>query len=410
MDSESGFYRIPSTLNECRDVFVVFAKNGHDAAIEALENIPFDFTLWKNKRILIKPNAGRLVSPNLGINTSPEVVAGILDFFLEKGVRNLVVGDSPILGVKSLEALEKCGIAEEARKRNVEIVDLDAAPPVKIAVPSPNVTTNLKVCRLVTEVDHIVSIPVMKTHMHTMVSLGLKNMKGCLYEREKVRLHQLPPQDEVYPGEKPLDIAISDLAKVLLPDLTVVDGIIGQDGMGPSAGTPKSFGAVVASFNCMAADVVASELMGIDPVSVRHLQLAFKELKKSGIEDFQNLEKFKVFPENYIENGEKFQPPPEKISFEFENVVVEDKDSCSACLSTALMFLKRYEEGLADYYNKEKPLRIALGKGIGHQKEGTLLIGNCTAKWRDKTVFIKGCPPVASDIWKAIRKIQEEER
>jgi len=395
-DGESNF-KILYRQHRRGDVYVSFGEKGYELAREALQRIPFDFSLLREKMVLIKPNAGRFVQPRLGINTSPEAVAGVLDFFLEQGVENLFVGESPILGVKALEALEQCGIAEVVRQRKIPLVDLDAAKPAIIPIPHPKAIKNLKVCGEVLKTDFIVSVPVMKTHMHTQVSLGLKNMKGCLYKREKVRLHQLPPVENLPGRAKPLDMALADLAKILLPDLTVIDGTIGQEGLGPSAGSPVKLGAVVASFNCLAADMVAAELMGIDPGTIWHLNLARSELKRES----DQWDHYKVDPKDYKKRAISFQPPPEKISFEFKNVRVEDADSCSACLSTVLMFLKRYQENLADY-TEDNPLKLAIGKGIGPQEKGTLLIGNCAVHRKAGAVFIKGCPPVASDILRAL--------
>ena len=386
------------------DVFVVFDNNGENAAKKALQQLPFDFSTLKNKRVLVKPNAGRLVDPNLGINTGPSVVAGVLDFLIDQGLENVSVGDSPILGVKALDALEKSGIAEVAKKRNIPLVDLDAEKPVVIDVPEPKVTPTLKICRKVLEADFVISVPVMKTHMHTQVSLGLKNMKGCLYHREKVRLHQLPPLEKQESRTKPLDMAIAELSKLLIPDLTVVDGIIGQEGLGPSAGSPKPLGAVVASRNCLAADRTAAQLMGLDPAKIFHLVLAEKEILNTGVYPDYVPGEYRVFPKDYCSRTAAFEPPPEKMSIEFENVKVEDKDSCSACLSTVLMFLKRYYDEFADYFSAEDPMRLALGKAIGPQKKKTLIIGNCAIQRKDDGIFIKGCPPVASDILKAMRE------
>ena len=116
------------------------------------------------------------------------------------------------------------------------------------------------------------------------------------------------------------------------------------------------------------------------------------------------LDQFRVVPGDYLKWASPFQPPPAKISIEYENVHVDDIDSCSACLSTVLMFLKRDQADLADYFNEDLPLRLAIGKGIGPQQEGTVLVGNCTIRHKGGCVYVKGCPPVASEIMKAIRQ------
>lgn len=78
-------------------------------------------------------------------------------------------------------------------------------------------------------------------------------------------------------------------------------------------------------------------------------------------------------------------------------VEILDRNSCSACQSTLLMFLKRYGNSLGDYF-EEKEIRIAIGKGHEDVPGGTLCIGNCTGKHQDGTIFVRGCPPVASEI------------
>ncbi len=388
------------------DGLVSVSKNddGYAATRESIGDLDFDLSALRGQRVLIKPNAGRFVSPRSGINTSHEVVAGVIDAFLDAGVTGLAVGESPILGVKALEAFETCGIADVARKRNIPLIDLDARRPVVKEIPEGKIIDRLKVCGDVMDFEFIVSVPVMKTHMHTQVSLGLKNMKGCLYKREKVTLHQLSPSRNVVPPAKPLDVAIADLAKVLLPDLTVIDGTIGLEGLGPSAGQPREFGVVVSSRNCCAADWVAAELMGLDPENVHHLRLAIDELNMYKSNYIFQPGAMRVVPEDYKKWAIKFTPPPDKISFEFTHVVVEDENSCSACLSTVLMFLQRYHDRFADYFSEEEPLRIALGKGIGEQPENTVLVGNCTAHKKKGCIFVKGCPPVASEIFAQMKK------
>ena len=115
-------------------------------------------------------------------------------------------------------------------------------------------------------------MPVAKTHMHTGVTLGIKNMKGCLYRHEKVKYHQLEYLDKTY-LEKTLDSAISDLASILLPDLTVIDGYIGMEGLGPSGGEPVKSDFAIASWNPMGADVFGCLLMGLNPSEIPHLRL-----------------------------------------------------------------------------------------------------------------------------------------
>ena len=243
---------------------VVIRKGNNSAGLikDLLKEFPAGGLGIGGRRILIKPNAGRMAGPGLGINTSPSVIGSILDYFLENGIKNIAVGESPIAGVKALESLEMSGIAQEARKRGVELIDFDASGYETVDIPGGRVIKKLRVCKEVLKNNFIVSVPVMKTHMHTQVSLGLKNMKGCLYGREKVKLHQLPPFSPGGNSGKPLDYAIADMAGILMPDFTIIDGTIAQEGMGPSGGSAKEAGLVIASRNCLAADTAAVMLHG----------------------------------------------------------------------------------------------------------------------------------------------------
>ncbi len=341
-------------------------------------------------RVLLKPNAGRMAPPISGIDTHPDVVAAAIDAFKDAGA-NVTVGDSPIVGVRALQALEMCGIAEVARRRNIKLLDLDLRRPVVLQLEKPRVLRQIKVCADVLEHDLVVSIPVMKTHMHTGVSLAVKNMKGCLWRRSKVELHMLDPVEDC--TDRPLDIAIADMATVLRPHFSIVDGIVGQEGLGPSAGSKKPFGVIVVSADAFAADSVACHLMGRDASQIAHLRLGAERCL--GV---IGLEQMRITPDDWASHAEPFEEPPRELSLNFPGVRVLDQNSCSACQSTLLMFLKRYGENLFEYFGERRPVEIAIGKGHDTLPAGTLCLGNCTIKHRITGPFVPGCPPVASTI------------
>lgn len=354
----------------------------------------------REKKILIKPNAGRMFKPGEGVTTDPQVVAGVIDFLRKRGGEKIFLGESPILGVKTLEALEITGIAEVCRKRDIPLIDLDYEPPVVTPVKKGKLLRSLKICREVVNADFIVSVPVMKTHMHTVVSLGIKNMKGCLRKKEKVRLHQIERKEEICGTNKTLDIAIADMTTVLLPDLTVVDGTVGMEGFGPSSGDKKPFGVVVSGIDPFLTDAVSATLMGIDPEKIPHLVLSALRKKRT-----VRLEEVNLIPFDAISRWKNpFELPPQEISCQYQHVVVHDHDSCSACLSSVMLFLKRYQEAVKDYRLSDGCFHIALGKDVNNFPEGTLLVGDCAVKHGCGGVPVKGCPPVASHILEVLNE------
>ncbi len=364
--------------------------------IDALNQL--DLSSLKDKRILIKPNVGRIAPPESGYNTHPEAVAAIIETLTSLGVETIAIGESPIVGVNVFEAFKRAGFTEMAARYGIELIDFNSKPPVIKEIPHPRILTETKICQQVYDYDVLISVPVAKTHMHTGVTLGIKNFKGCLYRHEKVRYHQLEYLKKVYP-EKTLDSAISDLATVLMPHMTVVDGYNGMEGLGPSGGEPIKSNFAVASFSAMGADVISCKLMGLNAEEVPHLKI-ISERNKMPI----RVEDYNVITESYEKLIHPYQKPPTKIAVQFPGVEVQDVDSCSACLSTIMLFLKRFGDDMSQYALCDGKFHIAIGKGIEKAMDGTVFVGNCTRHMRDKGIHVKGCPPVATRIYEAIVK------
>ena len=373
-------------------VAVTHGQDPYHNTLTALQSIPLH--VMRGKRVLLKPNAGRVAHSGEGITTHAEVVAAAIDAFSQAGAE-VAVGESPITGVKTMEALEATGIAAKARKRNCPLLDMDQRPFVEMDIPDGRVLHKLKVCPEVLEFDVIVSMPVMKMHMHTDVTLSIKNMKGCLWRRSKVQLHMLPPIEGS--DEKSNKVAIADMASVLRPHLAIIDGTVGLEGLGPIAGQPKALDCVLVSTDAFAADAVACRLMSTRAEDVPHLRMGAE--RQLGVID---LDRMTITPEHWQDWICHFAKPPQNLSIEFPNIIVRDNNSCSACQSTLLLFLKDYADRIFDYLPDQDRLDIAIGKGNTDLPERTLCIGNCTAGCKQNNPYVPGCPPVASEILKKL--------
>lgn len=374
--------------NKRNTIYIAKGKGPYENTREVLSQM--DLSSFKGKKVLLKPNVGRIAPEGQGITTDKMVVGAAIDAFMENG-SDVAIGESPIVGVNTLEAFQSAGITQIAESRNCKLIDLDEGTYTKVKARDGEAVDSFKICEKVLEYDAIVSIPVMKTHMHTGASLSIKNMKGCLYRKSKVELHMLPPVENN--PEKPINIAIADLMGVILPHMTIIDGTTGMEGIGPSAGNPKPMGVVIAGFDPFAADTIACTLMGIDTSQVPYLTIGSQ--RGYGETD---INKITVAPSNWREWISPFKQPPENIALEFPNIKVHDKNSCSACQSTLLLLLKRYREKILDYFPDNIPVTFAIGKGNESIPLNTICIGNCTAMHRKDKLFIKGCPPVESEI------------
>ncbi len=157
------------------------------------------------------------------------------------------------------------------------------------------------------EADVIISIPTMKTHILTNVTLGMKNMYGTFPEIDKAKFHEFGIEDVIY-----------EVNKAFTPNLTIIDGSIGGDAMGPLSCEPVYFQTIVASNDVVAADSIACQLMGYDPLDVEHIKKANDQgLGDASVNfDVQNL------PYVHEKDGGWTRPDPEVTKF-YGNLIEE---------------------------------------------------------------------------------------
>src|SRR4030042_6316655 len=117
MNTDNPFFKKQARVR----VAVAHGQGPYHNTLTALQSVPLQG--GRGKRVLLKPNAGRMARSGEGVTTHAEVVAAAIDAFHQAGAE-VAVGESPITGVKTLEALEATGIAPEARKRKCRRLDL----------------------------------------------------------------------------------------------------------------------------------------------------------------------------------------------------------------------------------------------------------------------------------------------
>ena len=382
-------------------------ENIQKAVISCLDhlNIP-DMT---GKNVLLKPNVGREAEPRSGITTNPDVVSAIFNYLKERYNAKFFIGDSPIVNTNTQMAFEKSGYSILLEDKDLHFIDLDEPPPIVIKIPKGKLLKEIKLSGYWNVIDYIISIPVLKMHMHTGASLSFKNLKGLIYRRDKISLHHLQNPDLISQIKdsiekiKELDIAIADLAHILKPNLVIVDASYAQEGMGPSSGNCVRMDTIIASTNFLAADIIALALTQPEWTleDVPHLKLISDSIQ--GMPKTQG--DIKTIPQNIQEFLQPLEPPPTSITIKYKNVNLLDIDSCSACLSTVFNLLKNNKKFIDENFTLEKPLNLAIGKGIKESDlySETFLIGNCTSNLDENGTFIKGCTPVESTIVRAIK-------
>lgn len=236
--------------------------------IRGFHELGVHLTDIKGKTILLKPN---LVETHVGhghINTHPLFVRGAIEAFFHFGAGKVIVAEGPGHRCDALEILEESGLGPILREDQVPFVDLNEQ--TGFVVPNTGKWTELPTFTfpsILREVDWIVSLPKMKTHHWTGVTLSMKNLFGVMpgiyygWPKNVFHLAGLPE-------------SILDINATLRPHFAIVDGIVGMEGDGPILGTPKTMGLIVMGRNFPAVDATCARVMGIDPHRVGYLATA----------------------------------------------------------------------------------------------------------------------------------------
>jgi uncharacterized protein (DUF362 family) len=121
------------------------------------------------------------------------------------------------------------------------------------------------------DADVVINLPKVKSHMQLTLTLGVKNLFGCVPGKMKAWWHMEAGKDV----ERFAQMLI-ETARTINPELTILDGIIGHEGNGPSAGEPKELGVLAAACDVFALDRVMVEILGVKPLDVPTVAAAIK--------------------------------------------------------------------------------------------------------------------------------------
>ncbi len=210
----------------------------------------------KNERILIKPNLLLDKPADAAVTTHPDIVAATIQLVKEAGATP-VVGDSPCLK-SALKVATGSGILDACKASGTELIEFTEN--VAIDNPGGYLFRRLEISKEVLAFDGIINLPKLKTHAQMFLTLGIKNLFGCVAGKAKPQWHFSAGADS-----QSFAAMILDLHLFLNPRLNIMDGIVGMEGNGPGSGDPKEIGLVLASSDAVAMDTVITEILGADP-------------------------------------------------------------------------------------------------------------------------------------------------
>jgi uncharacterized protein (DUF362 family) len=208
-------------------------------------------------RVLLKPNLLTGARPTQECTTRPEVVYVVAQMVQEAGGKPFL-GDSPAFGTAQGVAKAN-GLLPLAQELNLPIVELHGH---RYATDNPEFD-HLRLSKEAMEADVVINLPKVKSHAQFTLTLGVKNLFGCVPGKMKAWWHMEAGKDVERFGTM-----LVETARLISPALTIVDGIIGHEGNGPSGGDPRDLGVLAASADVFAVDRAMVEVLGVEAEAV----------------------------------------------------------------------------------------------------------------------------------------------
>lgn len=253
----------------------------------------FEKLKWRNyiksdSRVFVKPN---FTVPffKAGVTTNASVIEATLSILKDRA-SEVYIGESDG-GDDSFSAelsLKNHGIPKICKKTGTELVNLSRIERTKVTDTINGRRTEVTLPRFLLSIDESISIPVLKVHVMTTVTLSLKNLWGC--HPNTLRL-----LDHKYLSER-----LALIAKSIHLRFVVVDAIYGLNKHGPMDGDTVKIGAIIMGDNPVATDAVCARLMGFDPKKIHHIVSASKYgLGQYGEENIELLADLSSFQQQF---------------------------------------------------------------------------------------------------------------
>ncbi|MCD6584248.1 MAG: DUF362 domain-containing protein [Desulfobacteraceae bacterium] len=363
-------------------------------------------SLRPSDHVMIKPNLvawdDQFPITPFGVYTTTRLVEDLIICLKDFGCSNITIGEGSVQIKKNMgtfAAFEGLGYKTLEKKYGITLVDFNKSKAEEFPYHGDN---KLFIAKEAIENDFFINFPVLKTHGQTKVSLGLKNLKGCLKLKSRRHCHK---------PESGLEFAFSHIADFIKPSLTIIDGIYALEKGALHFGNAYRKDVIIASQDILAADLVGAQSIGYAGKDINHFKYFAKRHDRSLTINDDDIKGEKINdhiqPLKWDWTWTKDNTGPgifEKLGVTGVALPKYDDTLCSGCSPIANM-----TSILALSAFKGQPLanvEILNGKKMqarpGYDK--TVLLGNCMIKANrnnkniKKAVLATGCPPSENDV------------
>jgi len=375
-------------------------------------------TLPARAKVFIKPNivfwTRAVAFPKWGVITTSRVVEDIIILLKERGIDDITIGEGSVSIYRqgpetAAHAFETLGYGVLKQKYGIKYINVFERPFEKVDL-GDGVELNFNTD--IVNSDFVVDLPVMKAHNQTVVSLGIKNLKGVIDIPSRKRCHTMTP-------DKDLHFWVAKLADRMPPMLTVQDGIYTNE-RGPGVdGRMHRRNLLVASSDMLAADLVGAKLLGHEPQNVPHLVHAahnrnrphdLSDIEIMG-EEIEGLTKYHEYDFPYTETEDGILPlPMMKQGLKGVYYRKYDLSMCTYCsgVNGLMVSAIRYAWKGEAWDDVEILTGKSMAPTPGRKK--TILLGKCMYQAHKdnpdirEMIAVKGCPPSPKTMLKALHQ------
>lgn len=367
-------------------------------------------------KVFIKPNivfwTRTTPFPKWGVVTTSRVVEDMIILLKERGIDEITIVEGiTIYDPKDKEtpahAFETLGYNVLKKRYGVKTLNVFERAFRKLDLGGGVV---LKFNEDFFQSDFVVNLPVLKAHSQTVVSLGIKNLKGLIDVNSRKRCHSPHPQ-------KDLNYMIARLANKLPPSFTLIDGIYTTERGPYFDGRLRRSNLLIASSDIFSVDKVGAKVLGYDPSEVPHLVHAAKDFRRpidlsdvevvgEKIEAVASRHEY-VFP--YTEDR-SLPKSMEKKGIKGLSYPKYDHTICTYCsqLNTVIL-VAIVNAWKGEPWNEIEILRGKMMKPTAGKKK-TILLGKCMYQANknnadiQEMIAVKGCPPDLKGTWEALHQ------
>jgi uncharacterized protein (DUF362 family) len=325
-------------------------------------------------RVLIKPNWNACAIEG---STKLAVVLAACRWAQAQGAGEVSVGEGPVpVGREKIESyLAAMGVHAALAGIGVRFVLFDEGEHV-LFHDLPDLPPEIGVARLALECDVLINLPMLKVHSCCLTTLCVKNLKGCLRPVDKMAFHRI--------GLLPAVVALN---RLLPSQINVIDALEAMEG-DHNRGRLVPLGLLIASADRVAADAVASALIGLPSGKVPLLKLA----AAAGLGEHR-VEELELVGAALV--PQRLELPQDSLKRHYPDLDIQDDGACSACRA-ALM------DGLFTAGSGRQVRQIALGAQSEPAPEA-LVLGKCLDRHFATHAHVPGCPPTGRDVARALQ-------